>query len=410
MPETALEVRLAAARTRLILDQPFLGALVLHLPPRPAAPSWCPTTSTDARAFYYNPDYLAALSLAQIQYCLAQAALRCALGHLARRGQRERRRWELACDLAIHPLLLDAGLSPPPEAEAALSRLFVGLSAEEIYPLLDETESDEAQTEEAEGQGGRAGERETGGAEAGAEPAGQGRAAGAADGVAPEGAAMALAPPPEPGPEARERLARQWRERLAGAAQQAQGAGRLGGELARLVDHLLRPALPWRELLAHHLSRLGRDDYSYQRPARREGDFILPALRGERVELVVGLDTSGSIREQELAAFIAELDALKGQVRARLSVLPCDAELSPEAPLQCEPWERTPWPARLGGGGGTRFTPVFDWVERWGPRPDLLLYFTDARGDFPARAPDYPVLWLVKGGAEVPWGERIQLN
>jgi len=404
MPESALDIRLAAARTRLILDQPFLGALVLHLPPRPAAPSWCPTTSTDARAFYYNPDYLAALSLAQIQYCLAQAALRCALGHLARRGQRERRRWELACDLAIHPLLLDAGLSPPPEAEVALSRLFAGLSAEEIYPLLDATESDEAQdeeAEEAEGQGGRAGERETGGAEA----TGAGHTAGGGEMARP-----GAEPPPVPGPVERERLARQWRERLAGAARQAQGAGRLGGELARLVDHLLQPTLPWRALLAHHLSRLGRDDYSYQRPARREGDFILPALRGERVELVVGLDTSGSIREQELAAFIAELDALKGQVRARLSVLPCDAELSPEAPLQCEPWERTPWPARLGGGGGTRFTPVFEWVERWGPRPDLLLYFTDARGDFPARAPDYPVLWLVKGGAEVPWGERIQLN
>ena len=43
-------------------------------------------------------------------------------------------------------------------------------------------------------------------------------------------------------------------------------------------------------------------------------------------------------------------------------------------------------------------------------RPDALLYFTDALGEFPSQAPGYPVLWLVKGNAPVPWGERVQLN
>jgi predicted metal-dependent peptidase len=43
-------------------------------------------------------------------------------------------------------------------------------------------------------------------------------------------------------------------------------------------------------------------------------------------------------------------------------------------------------------------------------RPDLLVYFTDALGEFPAREPVYPVLWLVKGKATVPWGQRVQLN
>jgi predicted metal-dependent peptidase len=43
-------------------------------------------------------------------------------------------------------------------------------------------------------------------------------------------------------------------------------------------------------------------------------------------------------------------------------------------------------------------------------RPDLLVYFTDGEGEFPPAAPPYPVIWLVKGPASVPWGERIQLN
>jgi len=55
----------------------------------------------------------------------------------------------------------------------------------------------------------------------------------------------------------------------------------------------------------------------------------------------------------------------------------------------------------------TRFTPVFDWIALHSLRPGALVYFTDALGEFPAAAPDYPVLWVVKGRAQVPWGARI---
>ena len=59
----SIETKLAAARTRLILDKPFLGALVLRLPMQEVDALWCPTTATDARKFYYNRDYIEALSL-----------------------------------------------------------------------------------------------------------------------------------------------------------------------------------------------------------------------------------------------------------------------------------------------------------------------------------------------------------
>ncbi|MCK5091828.1 MAG: hypothetical protein KAR30_04790, partial [Gammaproteobacteria bacterium] len=39
-----------------------------------------------------------------------------------------------------------------------------------------------------------------------------------------------------------------------------------------------------------------------------------------------------------------------------------------------------------------------------------LIYFTDAEGLFPEQEPEYPVIWLIKGKAAAPWGQRIQLN
>jgi predicted metal-dependent peptidase len=163
-------------------------------------------------------------------------------------------------------------------------------------------------------------------------------------------------------------------------------------------------------LLARYMTASSRDDYSYMRPSRREGDAIFPSLRSAQTEMIVVLDTSGSIKADEMQEFVTEIDAIKGQVRALVTLHACDAALSSEGPWVFEPWEEFELPKKLRGGGGTRFTPVFEWVETQGVCPDLLVYFTDAEGEFPKLEPRYPVIWLVKGRGKVPWGQRIQLN
>ena len=88
----------------------------------------------------------------------------------------------------------------------------------------------------------------------------------------------------------------------------------------------------------------------------------------------------------------------------------CDTALAEGCPWRFEAWEELKLPVHIQGGGGTSFRPPFEWLERADRQPDVLIYFTDARGTFPAVEPHYPVLWLVKGSSPVPWGQRIQLN
>lgn len=409
-----LATKLSAARTRLILDKPFLGALVLRLPTQAADPKWCPTTATDARCFYYNPDYIEALSLAQTEFVLAHEALHCALSHFARRQHRVKYRWDVACDYAINPLLIQEGFQQPPGALWDPS--FDGMTAEEIYPYIDENHAEEPMDRhlyDTEGDSGRGVKPEQGG-QSEPEP-GDGSGGSGTEGEPSQADAQfdpdrgAVQPPPLSEGE-RERLAIQWQQRLAAAAQQALQAGKLGGEMARLVDHLLQPKLPWRMLLAHYVRSIGRDDFTYTRPSRREGAAIFPSLRSTEVDVVVAVDTSGSISEQELSEFLGEIDAIKGQMRARITLLACDAEIQQGSPWVFEPWEECRFTETLQGGGGTRFSPVFDWVDERDRPPDLLVYFTDGAGEFPPRPPAYPVLWLVKGKRPVPWGQRVQLN
>lgn len=382
--------KLSAARTRLLLDQPFLGTLVLRLEPRPVSAPWCSTVGTDARAFYYNPDYLQHLSIGQVEFLLAHEALHCALSHFHRRGHRDRRRWDQACDFAINPILIDQGLSPPPDMPLMLE--YAGMSAEEIYPLLGDNDQETQQDQhlydgpppdqEDSGQGGKA------------PPTGSGGT-----------------PPPQPlSPDEREQLAASWQHRTAAAARQAREAGRLHGELARLVEVSLHPVLPWRMLLARYLTMTGRDDYSWMRTSRREGEAVLPSLRSHGVNVTAVLDSSGSISDQQVSEFIGELDALKGQLRARVTVLACDTTLASGCPWVFEPWDQIRLPTRIAGGGGTSFRPPFAWQERQLEQPDLMIYFTDAEGEFPQREPPWPVLWLVKGAAPVPFGQRVQFN
>lgn len=419
MTATEIKNKLAAARTRLILDKPFLGALVLRLPMHAADPQWCPTTATDAKAFYYNAEYIEALKPEQVQFVLAHEALHCALSHFARRQHRVKLRWDMACDHAINPLLLHEGLSPPPGVWVDTG--FLGMTAEEIYPSIDENNSDEPMDKhvydddqeqdnnhpppqppdkpDEQNNSGDSGEPQDPSKypESGSET------------ETDENQGGAPQPPPLSRNE-RENLDTQWQQRLAGAAQQALQAGKLGGETARLVDHLLQPRLPWRNLLAHYMTANARDDYTYMRPSRREGNAIFPSLCSVQLEVAVALDVSGSVSDKEIAQCLAEVDSIKGQMRARVILLPCDAALAPEAPWIYEPWDEIKLPKQMCGGGGTDFTPVFDWLAQQDRAPDLLLYFTDAEGCFPQQAPAYPVIWLVKGRGKVPWGQRIQLN
>jgi|JFJP01.1.fsa_nt_gi predicted metal-dependent peptidase len=426
----ALQTKLAAARTRLILEKPFLGSLVMHLPLKAADPKWCKTTATDARNFYFNPDYIARLTLEQTQFVLAHEAMHCALSHFNRRNHRQKHRWDVACDYAVNMILDEERMRGPDNA--LMNAAYRGLTAEEIYPVLHEDPPEETQdmhlfdNEPSEG-GGEGEQQEQNDAEQGkgqgekSEPSqgesggkpdqsedgeGQGAEQEQTNEAQPESDSQ-MQPPPQPD---LGKLDEQWKSRLASAAQAARQAGKLSQSMMRLVDNLLAPQLPWRALLARYMMNAARDDYSFQRTSRREGEALMPRLYSQGVNVIVALDTSGSVTRDELQEFLSEIDALKAQVRADVTLHACDDKLDASGPWHYAMWEAMSLPESILGGGGTDFRPVFEWAAKEQRNPDLLVYFTDAEGQFPAEEPSFPVVWLVKGKSRTPFGTRIQLN
>jgi predicted metal-dependent peptidase len=131
--ETPAELRIQKSRTTLLLDHPFFGSLLFRLKSRENRS--IATMATDGVSIYYNPEFIDMLDSAILAGVLAHEVMHPALQHQLRRSGRDLGRWNEACDYAINPLLLDAGLSLPQGILVDLR--FRGMSAEQIYNILE---------------------------------------------------------------------------------------------------------------------------------------------------------------------------------------------------------------------------------------------------------------------------------
>lgn len=362
-------------KVRLMGRFPFYGILLSYLTLR-SDPD-VPIAATDGFSIFYSPEFLTQLMRAgddlTAQGLLVHETLHPALGHFWRKGGRDHRRWNAAGDYVINLIVTDLGLRLP--AGGLLDEQYRGMSEEEVYNRLPPDivhKIPVALLDLRDPPSGRPG---------------QGPAAcGGAD----------------PAP--------LWRDRVTTAAQAAKTRGRLPAGLERMIDRLLAPTKDWRAILAEFLVPHAAD-YDWRRPERRflDLDLYLPSLAGEQVDdLVVGIDTSGSVGQDEMRRMISELRAiLCAYERARVTVMACDADVHEVYELD----EASRIPGIYSGGGGTSTVPVFDKIRELALTPYALVYLTDGYADYPEQPPEYPVLWvLTPDHQKPPWGRITVLD
>ena len=88
-------------------------------------------------------------------------------------------------------------------------------------------------------------------------------------------------------------------------------AGRLGVDLPRAITEMLEPQVDWRREMQDFVSSTckGKDEYTWRRFNRRmlPNDIFLPTVENETIgEIVVPIDTSGSIGQDQLNEFASE--------------------------------------------------------------------------------------------------------
>ena len=388
--ELTVKEKLVKARTGLVLDHPFFGSLVLRLVPE-EVPSF-PTMFTDGKRLGYNPKWVEGLSLPQLKGILCHEVLHCALNHMTRRGDRDARTWNIAGDYAINGMIREIVSLP---AGHLFNPDFDGLSAEDIYSRIPKGGPDKDGHDK-----GKGGGQEDQGGMPDSDPGGCG-AVKDSPGKAGDPASASNF----------EAQAADWAVATAQAAQAARSQGKLPAGLERMVDEILNPKVDWISMLQRFMMTAAKSDYSWSRPNRRfiHAGLYLPSCYSLRMDdVIIGVDTSGSISRADLARAAAEISAVCSDVGATVHVVYCDSEISG---VETFGPADLPLALRPKGGGGTDFRPVFDWAEDRGERPSCLIYFTDLMGAFPEVDPGYPVLWAVVGGQDkVPFGEVLSVE
>jgi predicted metal-dependent peptidase len=400
-PETPTSLRLQKARTALVLDHPFFGSLLFRLKGRECRS--IQTMATDGVSLFYNPDFVETLNAATLAGTLAHEVMHPALHHHVRRSGRDLKRWNIACDYAINPLLVDAGLSLP--EGVLLDNRFRAMSAEQIYNLIE--------SEATGGSGGGDEENESGGEGSGAEQPLAGEANEVSAPVTEGGIGQVLdapAPDEESSIDNVEEQVREWEIAVSQATTVARQAGKVPAGLNRTLEGAAEAAVDWRELLRRLWSETTPADYSWMRPNRRHlwTGLYLPGVVREGVgEVAIAVDCSGSVSARQLRLFEAEVRSiLEGQRPERVYVLYFDAVVHKVDTYEAgQRIELNPV-----GGGGTEFGPCFEWLEERGIRPQSLVFLTDLYGSFPPAAPAYPVLWASTGSRKVPFGEVIPMR
>jgi predicted metal-dependent peptidase len=360
--------KLEQAKTKLMLENPYFGTLV---------------TSIDLRVNHniasfrplgdvleYNDEYIEVLSVNEVATILANSAMHQALFHGDRGKDKVSSVWNLASDYAINDLLVENGFMLPPMANYA-SR-FEMLYAEQIYTILlrelDLQNNDKPQEEEQPNE--EIGEEDL----------------------------------PE------ELLAQEEYELLLEQLNiKLEQHGDLPKGIERFIETKKEPQMPWRDELYRYVNAHAKSDYRMFPPSKKHlyRGIALPSIYGEELKIVVAIDTSASIDDELLQSFLAELyEIMQVFTHYVIELIECDAKiqniqrLTPQEPLE----------PTLKGGGGTNFTPVFDYILDLNEDFRFLIYFTDGKGSFPNYEPLIDTLWVMPQKEEIPFGELLELR
>lgn len=215
----------------------------------------------------------------------------------------------------------------------------------------------------------------------------------------------------------RKKHSKEWKKRAIEAATFARMQGQLPAEIERLIGEMVNNKVSWKSLLRRFITNTVPNDWTYARPNKRSQavGIYMPRLKKENTKIVVAIDTSGSIGQEELTTFTSEIVSIaKTLPHVELTVLQCDAKVHELMKVENGNIAKIK-NMKIKGGGGTSFIPVFDKLKELQEDTKVLVYFTDGYGDFPDnKSYKWTTIWaVVKNGIqndEFPFGKVVRLE
>lgn len=368
---------LAKAKSKLTLKHPYFGMLASRL--KHEKSDKVDTYASNGVRFLYNEEFINGCNDNELFFILTNAVLHHILAHQQRKLKRKGVLWQLATDFAINNILNSNGFKIPEGAN--YDREFRNMYAEEIYDVLKERYNIEDLT-------GAFSDSESDSKRKDGRKSLFSNIRNIKEGLDEDDEAS-------------------WQYAASLAKEVAMKKSKMPKGLERLAKKVRAKDIDWKFELYNAINRHMRNNYAFMPPNKKfiHRGIALPSLTSDTLSLVVAIDTSGSIKEEILGAFMAEFDSIMQNFPAvSIELIIADAKVHNHYSFQSgQKMEYT-----LRGGGGTDYRPVFEFIDANLPMSSMLLYFTDGEGIFPRVPPPYEVLWaLSQKRAKIPFGRSL---
>jgi len=187
----------------------------------------------------------------------------------------------------------------------------------------------------------------------------------------------------------------------------ARKRGNLPLGIDRFIKKLKVEAIPFERILINFVATsfyAGADDLSWTRVNTKHPlskDIVLPGeVETELISPIVGVDTSGSITDEQLESFASKLAKLSKYVSV-FEVITIDAQIHEKVKIRNIRDILTK--LKFKGKGGTDFKSFFNEVKK----APFVIFFTDGEAYYPEEKPNYPVLWVLTKSHVVPPFGRV---
>jgi len=369
---------LTKAKSQLLSKHPYFGMLASRL--KYEEESQIDSFASNGVRFIYNPSYIESLSMDELFFVLSNCVMHHILAHSQRKLKRKGALWQLATDYAINAMLVKNKLTLPKGAN--YNKEYKNLYSEEIYKRLKEELSQEGSLNSYDDNSVlESFVKERGGDST----------------IFKNFKSMD------------ERTTDEWDYTATLVKNIANQKSKTPAGLERFAKKITSNSVDWRFELYNAINRHMRNNYAFMPPNKKHiyRGVALPSLTSDTLSLIVAIDTSGSIREDILGAFIGEFNSIMQNFPAvSIELLIADAKV--HAHHSFIGGEEMNFP--LKGGGGTDYRPTFEYIDANLPMSSMLLYFTDGEGIYPKIPPTYEVIWALSyQRAKIPFGRSIMI-
>ena len=195
-------------------------------------------------------------------------------------------------------------------------------------------------------------------------------------------------------------------------------AGRMGAKVPRAISDLLEPKVDWRDALRDFIASAikGKDEFTWRKLNKRHmaNDIYLPSMENETIgEVVVAIDTSGSIGSAQITEFATELVSICDLCSPdKVRILWWDTDVHGEQVFEGD-YKGIAAMLKPMGGGGTHVSCVNNYINEQKINAECVIVFTDGyvESDITWNIHS-PTLWMVTEhkSFEPPVGKLVKFG